>query len=119
MSAKGKSFLGDPLACSPGKFLDFNSLSPLSWVFKPFRQDYWCQYWPVPLTLDGALQLGKFFINKNISVLKNLTDFHKMVETGVDPCLLPKKVDFLYQAIIMKMQSSHTHHGKKKPGHII
>ena len=28
-----------------------------------------------------------FFIIKNISIVKNLTDFRKTVEAGVDPCL--------------------------------
>ena len=33
-------------------------------------------------------QLGKFFIIKNIFIMNNLTDFCKMVETGVDPHLI-------------------------------
>ena len=30
-------------------------------------------------------QLGKFFIIKNIFIMKNLIDFRKTMETGVDP----------------------------------
>ena len=33
-------------------------------------------------------QLGKFFIIKNIFIMKNLTDFCKMMETGVEPHLI-------------------------------
>ena len=36
----------------------------------------------------SRFQLGKFFIvSKNIFIVKNLTDFRKTVETGVDPRL--------------------------------
>ena len=52
-------------------------------------------YWPIPFTLDEALQLGKslfiylfYFFIKNIYVMKNLTDFRKTVETVVDLRLL-------------------------------
>ena len=37
------------------------------------------------------LILKVFFNVKNIFIMKNLTDFHKMVETGVDPCLRTAK----------------------------
>ena len=47
----------------------FIPLSPLS---ESFRQDF---------------NLKVFFIIKNIFIMKNVTDFRKMVETGVDPCL--------------------------------
>ena len=33
-------------------------------------------------------QLGKFFIINNIFIMKNLTDFCKMMETGVEPHLI-------------------------------
>jgi len=43
--------------------------------------------------LDEAPQLGKFFLFiKNVSILKNLTDFRKTAETGVDPRLQIKLV---------------------------
>ena len=32
-------------------------------------------------------EIGNFYIIKNIFIMKNLTDFRKSVETGVDPCL--------------------------------
>ena len=38
--------------------------------------------------IQTGFQLGKcFFIIKNIFIMKNLTGFHKKVETGVDPRL--------------------------------
>ena len=41
-----------------------------------------------------------------------------MVETSVDPRLLPKKVNFLY-LIKLYEYAKFTHHGKKNLGHII
>ena len=36
----------------------------------------------------SRFQLGKFYYYiRNMSIMKNLTNFHKTVETGVDPCL--------------------------------
>ena len=53
-----RKLLGGPGACSPVNVIDFNSLkSP----FSRFRVTQ-IGYWPVPFTLDKALQLGKFFI---------------------------------------------------------
>ena len=63
-------------AGSPRNVLVFNSLSPLSWVFESLRQHIaQVSTWKV------------FFIIKNIFIMKNLTDFRKMVETGEDPRL--------------------------------
>ena len=55
--------------------------SPLSWVSESFRQDiYWLSK---PFS---RFQLGKFKVfTKNIFIMKNLTDFRKTVETGMDP----------------------------------
>ena len=48
--------------------------SPLSWVPESFRRDI------------GQISTWKvFFFIKRIFVMKNLTNFHKMVEAGVDP----------------------------------
>ena len=67
---------GDWGAGSPRNVLVFNSLSPLSWVFESLRQHIaQVSTWKV------------FFIIKNIFIMKNLTDFRKTVETGVDPHL--------------------------------
>ena len=57
-SAENASFLGVQGHTPPVNVLDFNSLkSP----FSGFRVTQ-IGYWPVPFTLDKALQLGKFFI---------------------------------------------------------
>ena len=66
-----------------GIFFDFNSLkSPFLglWVIQT-------GYWLVPFYWDKALQLEKCFFFKNISIMKNLNDCRKTVETGVDPHL--------------------------------
>ena len=66
-----------------GIFFDFNSLkSPFLglWVIQT-------GYWLVPFYWDKALQLEKCFFIKNISIMKNLNDCRKTVETGVDPHL--------------------------------
>ena len=42
-------------------------------------------YWPVPSPGIKPCNLESFFFY--ISVMKNLTDFCKLVETSVDPCL--------------------------------
>ena len=57
--------------------------SPLSWVSESFEQGNGQFHSPrmKPCNLESI-----FFI-KNISILKNLTDFYKMVESGVDPHL--------------------------------
>ena len=56
--------------------MDFHSLK------SPFLDFIVIQtgYWP-----DSNLE--SIFIIKNIFVMKNVTDFRKMVETGVDPRL--------------------------------
>ena len=61
----------------PGNFLDFYSLK------SPFLDFIVIQkgYWP-----DSNLE--SVFIIKNIFVMKNVTDFRKTVETGVDPRLV-------------------------------
>ena len=51
-------------------------LSLLSWVSESFKQDNLAS----SFSSDEALQL-------NISIMKNLNDFRKTVETGVDPRL--------------------------------
>ena len=53
-------------------------LSPLSWVSESFRQDIGQFHAPRMKHLSNPFsrfQLGKFF-------MKNVTDFHKTVETG-------------------------------------
>ena len=36
----------------------------------------------------GQISTGKvFFITENLSVMKNVTNFHRIVETGVNPML--------------------------------
>ena len=48
--------------------------SPLSWVPESFRRDI------------GQISTWKvFFLLKEYLFMKNLTDFHKTVEAGVDP----------------------------------
>ena len=60
-----------------GNFLDFySSKSP----FQGFR-----------VTQKG-FQLGKCFFSTNISIMKNVTDFGKTVEIGVDPRLVAVKL---------------------------
>jgi len=52
-----------------------------------FKQRCGCVagYWPVPSPGMKPCNLESFFFY--ISVMKNLTDFRKLVETGVDLCL--------------------------------
>ena len=45
--------------------------------------------WPIPFSSDEALQIGRFMRTIYVSIMKNLTNFHKTVETGVDPQLVP------------------------------
>ena len=72
-----RKLLGGPGACPNGKFFSIlTSQSPLSWVSESFRQDNLAS----SFSSDEALQL-------NISIIKDLTDFRKTVETGVDPRL--------------------------------
>ena len=53
--------------------------SPLSWVSESFRRDI------------GQISTWKvFFLLKEYLFMKNLTDFHKTVEAGVDPRLIVK-----------------------------
>ena len=53
--------------------------SPLSWVSESFRRDI------------GQISTWKFFfLWKDYLFMKNLTDFHKTVEAGVDPRLIVK-----------------------------
>ena len=83
-ASKAQAFRGVRGHAFPGAFLDFNSLKSSFLGFRVIQTGYWL----VPFTLDEAPQLGKFFLFiKNISTLKNLTDFRKTAETGVDPRL--------------------------------
>ena len=91
-----------------GILVDFNSGPKV-------RFPWGSGYWPVPFSSDEALQIaglfhqGQFpyssgyeagrvqhfpdfnsessFITKNMFIMKDPTDFGKMVENGVDPCL--------------------------------
>ena len=76
-AAKAQASRGVRRRAPPGNFLDFHSLK------SPFLDFIVIQtgYWP-----DSNLE--SVFIIKNIFVMKNVTDFRKTVETGVDPCLL-------------------------------
>ena len=56
-----------------GKFLDVYSLSPLSWVSELFRQD-----------IGQIFNLESVLTIKNIFIMKNVTNFRKKGETGVD-----------------------------------
>ena len=58
-------------------------LKSLSWVSESFRQDNGQFHFPQmkPCNLESI-----YFI-KNTSIMQNLTDFCKMVETDVDPHL--------------------------------
>ena len=70
--------LGGLGACPNGNFFSIlTSQSPLSRVSESFRQDNLAS----SFSSDEALQL-------NTSIMKNLTDFGKTMETGVDPRLL-------------------------------
>ena len=72
-----RKLLGGPGACPNGKFSSIlTSQSPLSWVSESFRQDNLAS----SFSSDEALQL-------NVSIMKDLTDFRKTVETVVDPRL--------------------------------
>ena len=73
--------LGGLGAASLGNFWDFNSIKSSFLGFSVIQTGYWA----VPFYSNEALQLGKFFFFiKNIFIMKNLTDFHKTGETGVD-----------------------------------
>ena len=61
----------------PGNFLDFHSLKSPFLGFIVIQKGYWP---------DSNLE--SVFIIKNIFVTKNVTDFRKTVETGVDPHLM-------------------------------
>ena len=76
-AAKAQASRGVQRRAPPGNFLDFHSLK------SPFLDLIVIQtgYWP-----DS--NLGSVFIIKIIFIMKNVTDFLKMVETGVDPRLL-------------------------------
>ena len=76
----------------------FDGMLPLSWVSESFRHDIGQFHSPQMKPCKSAnyfipqFQLGKFIViviviivTKNIFIVTNLTDFHKMVETGVDP----------------------------------
>ena len=94
-------FLGGPGACPNGKFFDFNF--PKS----PFL-DFWVihtGYWPVPSPRMKPCNLESFLFN--ISIMKNLTDFRKTVETGVDPrlCALVVQKKFLKKLMSLKRQN--------------
>ena len=60
--------------------------------FSLFRQDIGQFHSPRMKHLSNPLsrfQLGKFFLIKSTFTIKNLTDFRKTVETGVDQRVLP------------------------------
>ena len=66
-----RKLLGGPGACPNGTFFSIlTSQSPLAWVSESFRQDKLAS----SFSSDEALQL-------NTSIMKNLTDFSKTVET--------------------------------------
>ena len=53
------------------------------------------RYWPVQFSSDKAfiqsifqISSSKVFFIKNIFLMKNLTDFRKTLETGLDPRLI-------------------------------
>ena len=76
----------------PRNVLVFNSLSPLSWVFESLRQHIaQVSTWKV------------FFIIKNVFIMKNLTDFRKTVETGVDPRL---QLLFFFRPTLSRLKTS-------------
>ena len=58
---------------SKENFLDFYSLSPLSWVSELFRQD-----------IGQIFNLESVLTIKNKFIMKNVTNFRKKGETGVD-----------------------------------
>ena len=68
-----------PGACFPGKFFWIST----SWVSETFRQDVGQFHSP----RMNPWNLESFLFIKNIFILKNLTDFRKTVETGLDPRL--------------------------------
>ena len=89
-------------ASSSGKYLNFSPQSPLSYISESFRQDigYFLSPQIKPCELAENVQtifeissgkLRRFLLNvRAISALvtKNLTDFCKTVETGMDLRLL-------------------------------
>ena len=56
------------------------------------NQNYCCIPFPGFLSHSDRIlarfQLGNVFIIRNMFIMKNLTDFCKMMETGVEPCLV-------------------------------
>ena len=74
-------------ACPNGKFFSIlTSQSPLSWVSESFRQDNLAS----SFSSDEAFQL-------NTSIMKNLTDFSKTVETVWIPAWQACKARFLVE----------------------
>jgi len=67
----------------------------ISWVSESFRQDIGQFHSPRITPCKSAdyfisrFKLGEVFHIKNMFMMKTLTDFRKMVETGVDPRLKP------------------------------
>ena len=65
----------------------------ISWVSESFRQDIGQFHFPRITPCKSAnyfisrFQHGEVFDIKNTLIMKTLTDFRKMVETGVDPRL--------------------------------
>ena len=60
----------------PRNYLDFYSLKSPSLGFRVIQMGYWPDF-----------NLESVFIFKDIFNMKNVTDFRKTVETGVDPHL--------------------------------
>ena len=85
-----------------GNFSILTSQSPLSWVSELFTQDI-DQF----LLLGWSLATWKVFSSIYISIMKNLTDFRKTVETGVDPrlCALVVQKKFLKKLMSLKRQN--------------
>ena len=78
MSAEGASFYSGVRGRAPsGNNLDFLLLESPFLFFRVIQIGYWPNF-----------NLKSVFIIKIWYIMKNVTDFRKTVETGVDPCLL-------------------------------
>ena len=103
------------LSCSTCKPRNMGEHEPYGQKRRSQGSPWGSGYWPVPFSSDEALQIaglfhqGQFpycsryeagrvqhfpdfnsesiFITKNMFIMKDPTDFGKMVENGVDPCL--------------------------------
>ena len=96
-AAKAQASRGVRRRAPPGNVLDFHSLK------SPFLDFIVIQtgYWP-----DS--NLGSVFIIKIIFIMKNVTDFRKTVETGVDPRLMvlwyPPYLNYIISVIYIPTQ---------------